>query len=450
MNMSLKSVSAAPADASSRAHGPDPLATEPLAAAGMAEADASLSPSLDPIRPDAAVAAPAMSANRTAILGAILVALGPISMALYTPAMPTLVVAFGTSIATVKLTLTAYFAGFALAQLVCGPLSDAYGRRPVTLAFMLLYLVASALALWAPTVDILLVARLLQGIGAAAGVAIARAIVRDLFTGQDAARIMNTIGIMLAVGPALSPTIGGITLELFGWHAIFGLMVLYGAVVIGLVVFAMTETNRRPDPALVHPVRLVAAYGRLIVDPRFIVPSTVLGAGIGALYALGTMLPFVLIDRAGLTPTQFGFGMMAQSLSFAAGGLIMRKLLVRFDANRLVMPGILLGLAAALVLAVLMRTVPPTFFTVMLPIGVYAFSLALIMPGPSTGALAPFPHMAGAAAALLGFMQMGGGLLGSLAAALFGDPVTAIGTILPAMMAIALAAALLAPKARKA
>lgn len=399
-----------------------------------------------PIPPDSGAR---MTPTRTAWIGAILVALGPISMALYTPAMPALVAAFGTTIGTIKLTLTVYFAGFALAQLACGPLSDAYGRRPVTLAFMLLYVVASLVAFLAPTVEIMLAARFLQGIGAAAGVAISRAIVRDLFDGQEAARIMNTVGIMLALGPALSPTLGGLTLDLLGWHAIFGLMVLYGLAAVFVVHFVMPETNRAPDPSRVRPRGLVAAYAALLVEPRFVLPSVILGSSLGALYALGTMLPFVLVDRAGLTPTQFGLGMIAQSGSFAAGGLLVRRLLVKTDAGRLVLPGILIGLAAALVLAVLMRTVPPTFATVMIPIGVYAFSLALIMPGPSTSALAPFPHMAGAAAALLGFMQMGGGLVGSLVAALFGDPVAALGTILPAMMLIALAASLLGINAGK-
>lgn len=398
-----------------------------------------------PIPPDPGAR---MTPTKTAWIGAILVALGPISMALYTPAMPALVAAFGTTIGTIKLTLTVYFAGFALAQLACGPLSDAYGRRPVTLVFMLLYVAASLVAFLAPTVEVMLAARFLQGIGAAAGVAISRAIVRDLFEGQEAARIMNTVGIMLALGPALSPTLGGLTLDLLGWHAIFGLMVIYGLAAVLVVHFVLPETNRDPDPSRVRPRGLVAAYGALLVEPRFVLPAVILGSSLGALYALGTMLPFVLIDRAGLTPTQFGLGMIAQSGSFAAGGILVRRLLVKTDAGRLVLPGIVIGLAAALVLAVLMRTVPPTFATVMVPIGVYAFSLALIMPGPSTSALAPFPHMAGAAAALLGFMQMGGGLLGSLVAALFGDPVAALGTILPAMMLIALAASLLGSRLR--
>ena len=166
-------------------------------------------------------APPRMSEKRVAAIGAMLVAIGPVSMALFTPAMPELVRAFDTTEAAVKMTLSSYFAGFALAQLVCGPLSDGYGRKPVTFGFMAIYLAATLIALVAPNIEVLIAARLLQGVGAAVGVAVSRAVVRDLFTGERSAGIMNVMGMILGLGPALAPTIGGVTLELFGWHAIF-------------------------------------------------------------------------------------------------------------------------------------------------------------------------------------------------------------------------------------
>src|SRR3954463_11093225 len=175
---------------------------------------------------------PLMTETRTAVVGALIVALGAISMSLYTPAMPALVDAFNTTPATVKLTLTVYFGGFAFAQLVCGPLSDAYGRRPIALGSFSIYLLGSVIAALSPTIQWLVVGRILQGIGVAAGIAISRAIVRDQFTGQRSARIMNLIGLMLAVGPAVSPTIGGVLLSTLGWHSIFLVMVVYGIVAV--------------------------------------------------------------------------------------------------------------------------------------------------------------------------------------------------------------------------
>jgi DHA1 family bicyclomycin/chloramphenicol resistance-like MFS transporter len=378
-----------------------------------------------------------MSERKLAAVGALLIALGPVSMALYTPAMPQLVHVFGTDVAAVKLTLTAYFGGFALAQLVCGPISDGVGRRPVVLAFTGLYLVGSVIALFAASIEWLIAARIVQGIGAAAGVAISRAMVRDLYTGQKSVQIMNLIGLMLAIGPGLSPTLGGITLELFGWHAIFLFMVLYGLAIAGVFLTIVPETLAPAHRREIRPASLVRSYARLLRDPRFMRPSLVVGSTNGALYALATMLPFVLIDVVGLTPTQFGIGMLAQTGSFTAGSLVMRRLLASVEAHRLVPVGLALVGSGGVLLAILLRAIEPGFVSVMGPVGLIAFGIAFTMPSMMTDSMAPFPHMAGAASALTGFMQMGGGLLGSLVAAAMDDPVAALATVIPAMAAVA-------------
>ena len=235
----------------------------------------------------------------------------------------------------IKLTLTAYFAGFALTQLVCGPLTDAFGRRPVTMAFLLLYLASTVVATFAPTIEWMIVARTLQGIGASVGVAVSRAIVRDQFTGQTSARIMNTIAMMLAIGPALAPTIGGVTLELFGWREIFWAMLIYGVVLIVVMQVSFRETNPYIDRTNLRPRVLLHNYATLLRDPRYMQPSMLVGFGIGTIYTLASVLPFVLIDHVGLTPSQFGFGMMIQSGSFISGTIVTGIALRRVDAMRL-------------------------------------------------------------------------------------------------------------------
>lgn len=378
------------------------------------------------------VSQPVMSELRVSIIGALLVAIGPISMALFTPAMPEIVRAFGTTDAAVKMTLSLYFAGFAFAQLVCGPLSDGYGRKPITIAFMGIYLAATVAAILAPTIELLIAARFAQGVGAAAGVAISRAIVRDLFTNERSARIMNLIGMILGIGPAFSPTLGGITMELFGWHAIFGFMLAFGVTIILVVKFAMTETVVR-DPSRVKPRALMRSYRSLSTSGYFMWSSLVMGGSVGALYTLATILPFVLMDRVGLTPTQFGLGMLMQSGAFFIGAVVMRKLMGTRSAYQLVRPGLCFIAAGSLLLAIGLHLFEPSFLLVMAPVGVYAFGIAFVMPAMSTASLAPFPHMAGAAASMSGFIQMGGGLVGGMIAALVGDPVTGISTVIPAM-----------------
>ncbi|MGN6769578.1 MAG: multidrug effflux MFS transporter [Rhizobiaceae bacterium] len=378
------------------------------------------------------VSPPVMSERRVSIVGGLLVAIGPISLSLFTPAMPEIVHAFGSTEAVVKLTLSLYFAGFAFAQLVCGPLSDGLGRRPVTIAFMAIYLVGSFLAVVAPAIDILIFARFLQGVGAAAGLAVSRAIVRDLFTSESSARILNLVGIILSVGPAISPTLGGFTLEFFGWHAIFLLMAAASVAVMLLTIFAVRETVSR-DLSRIRPRALMRTYGELLTNPSFLLPSLVVAGTSGAIYALATILPFVLMTRVGMSPTAFGIGMLMQTGSYFVGSLIFRALMPRFGAFRLVGVGAVFVIIGAVALILLLILQEPSYWNVMGPVGCYAVGIAFCQPAMMTAAMAPFPRAAGAASAAMGFMQMGAGMVGGMAASIFADPVTATIVVIPIM-----------------
>ena len=372
-----------------------------------------------------------MSARRTSLLGAGLVAIGPISMALYTPAMPALVEAYGTSEAAIKLTLTTYFAGFALAQLICGPLADAFGRKPVALLFLVLYLVSSILATFAPTVEFMLVARALQGVGAAVGIAVSRAIVRDQFTGEASSKIMNTIAMMLAVGPAISPTIGGFVLELSGWREIFWCMIIYGLGLVIVVALFQVETNPNPGRHHLDPGRLASNYLTLLSDPRFLAPALLIGCGLGNLYTFATILPFVLIHKVGLSPSEFGMTMILQSGSFIVGTILTGRLLRFVEARKLVPFGLALWVVAALLMSVLTLTSAPSIATVMGPVALFVFALSLVLPASFTETLAPFPRMAGAASSMVGFLQCGVAIVASVLIALLGDQLLGFGIVLP-------------------
>jgi DHA1 family bicyclomycin/chloramphenicol resistance-like MFS transporter len=374
-----------------------------------------------------------MSERRVGLIGALLAAIGPISMALFTPAMPEIVHAFGTTESAVKLTLSLYFAGFAFAQLVCGPLSDGFGRRPVIVAFMSIYLIATIGALLSPNIHLLIAARFLQGVGAAAGIAISRAIVRDIFTSERSARIMNLIALILAIGPAVSPTLGGITMELFGWHAIFIFMLAMALAVLLVVKLALIETVRR-DLSRIRPRALGGSYASLLTSPHFVTAAVVIAGSAGAIYTQATVLPFILINRVGLSPTEFGMGMLMQTGGYLAGSVVARLLMNRFGAFRIVPVGLVLMAIGAIFMAVGLRLHEPDYLLVMGPVGFYTFGIAFVLPAMQTAVLAPFPRIAGAASAMAGFMQMGAGLLGGvIAAAFFSDPVEALATIIPAM-----------------
>jgi DHA1 family bicyclomycin/chloramphenicol resistance-like MFS transporter len=387
-------------------------------------------------------ATPALSATRTALIGGMLTALASVSMALYTPAMPTLTAAFGTTMAMVKTSLTAFFAGFALSQLVCGPVSDAFGRRFAALLFLTLYTLGGIGALFAETIETLIAARALQGVGAAIGVGVSRAVVRDLFTGEEAARILATIGIVLSIGPAISPTLGGFLLALFGWRAVFVVMALFGVTALVVVFTALPETNHDRDPAKARPDRVIATYAMLARDRHFLLPVLSIGFSVGAIFTLGTLLPFVLIERVGLAPAMFGVGMLAQTLSYLSGGVVARALIPRVGAERLILPGLILGLLGASGTLLLGRVFSPSYLAVMIPVGAFAFSISLVIPGLTNRAMAPHPRAAGSASSLLGFVQMGAGFLGGVAATAFADPVVGLGVVFPVMLAVALGARL--------
>lgn len=387
----------------------------------------------------AASSAKGMSERRVGLLGALVVALGPISMSVITPALPELVAQFGTSEASVKLTLSIYFAGFAIAQLICGPLSDALGRKSVTLAFTLIYLVATLAALLAPTIEWLIAARFAQGVGAAVGVSVSRALVRDLFTGDRSVRIMNLISIIIAAGPALSPTLGGILTTYFGWQSVFVFMGIAATCILITVQFAMLETVTR-DVSRIRPTALMRSYTALIKDRYFIACSFVTAGTLGAVHAQVSLLPFLLMDGFGMSATQFGIGLLLQSGGYLLGSLLARQLMPRFGGFRLMAPGMAILLGSIIAYIALPRLFEPGYWLIMVPTAIYAIGMAFIMPPLSTASVAAFPHMAGAAASLAGFIQLSGGFLGGVVVAWVGDPLLAQTTVIPALGLFGIAA----------
>jgi DHA1 family purine ribonucleoside efflux pump-like MFS transporter/DHA1 family bicyclomycin/chloramphenicol resistance-like MFS transporter len=379
-----------------------------------------------------------MTTRRTAILGALLMAIGPISMAIYTPAMPELVNAFGTTEAAIKISLALYFAGFALAQLVSGPASDAFGRKAASLVFLSIYLAGGLIAVFAPSVEFLLAARLIQGIGVSVGMTVARAIVRDQFIGSEASSILNLIGIMLAIGPAIGPTMGGLSLAAFGWHSVFWLMVGFGVISVVAVVFFLRETTV-PDRKLIRPGNLVRAYAELLRNKRFLFAAMIMAGSVGALYAQATMLSFILINEVGLTPTGFGLSMLMQSGAYFSGSVALRFLVKILGDRHSAILGLCCSGIGGTLMILSVFLLEPSFITIMGPVAVATFGIALITPYIVTAAMAPFPHIAGSASAMMGFIQMSSGFIAGVVASLIGSPLLAFGTVIPFMEFMAIA-----------
>ncbi|KRA98253.1 hypothetical protein ASD83_14580 [Devosia sp. Root685] len=385
-----------------------------------------------------------MSGRRTAIIGGLMVATGPLSLTLYAPALPSLVTDLSTDDAGGKLTLTVYFAAFALAQLICGPLSDRFGRRAVGIVFFAIYVLGGLVATFAPSLEVLLLGRILQGFGVSAGVALSRAMVRDLFVGREAIGILTLINLVLTVAPAVAPTLGSAIMLIGSWHVMFMVMAAFGLAIIALLGFSARETLPEDRRVPLKPSTIVGNYGRLLRAPAFLLPAGTLAAAFGGFYASAALLPFVLIGQIGLTPFQFAMAMLIQTGSFITGNIIAARLSKHLDGWQLVAIGLVLIALAGLAYAIGPRIWPGEVLAVMIPVGLWMLSLACLSPSATAAAMSGFGEIAGSAGALTGFFQMGGGFLASLAGTvLFPEARTALVTLMPMLAALAIILAII-------
>jgi DHA1 family bicyclomycin/chloramphenicol resistance-like MFS transporter len=374
----------------------------------------------------------ALTPLRMTVVGALLIAVGPLSMSLYTPALTLLTGVFTTSESAIRGTITVYLFGFACAQLICGPLSDRLGRRPVLLGCLGLYIVGAAIGGFAESVGMLAAGRLVQGIGACGGVALSRVMVVDRFAGNGAARIISLMSLILSVAPALAPILGGELITIASWRFLFVLMVLYGVALLALV-WLFPETNRNRDPRATKLRSLVVNYMTLLTARRFIGQVALTAFTVGGLYTTQALAPFVLMGRLGLSSPMFGLVTSAQMVAYLIGSVMTSRLLAYTTTGRLVLVGSGMVLVAALDLGIGMHVFGIGVTAIIAPLCLWMCGMAFIMPGVTTGALALFPKNAGSASALMGCLQMGMGFAGTAASSWFGDAVAALSVVPPAL-----------------
>ena len=388
-------------------------------------------------------AASELTPLRMTLVGALLIAVGPLSMSLYTPAMTLLIDAFHTTEQAIRSTITVYLFGFAGAQLICGPLSDRFGRRPVMLFCLSLYVAGSLFCAGAGSVTWLIAGRFVQGIGACGGVALSRVMVVDRFAGSGAARIISLMSLILSIAPAAAPIAGGTLITITSWRVLFLLLAGYGALLLGLV-WLFPETNERRDPRATRLRSLGVNYAMLLTSRDFVGQVVLTSLAIGGFYASQTLAPFVLMGKLGLSSPVFGMVTALLMVSYLLGSLATNQLLHFFTMSRLVLAGALMVLAAALILAGGLRFLGLGVVQIMAPMCLWIIGFAFIMPGVTTTALGLFPRNAGSASALMGALQMGMGFVGASLSALFTDAAQAFAVVPPAMGTLAVTAYLAA------
>jgi DHA1 family bicyclomycin/chloramphenicol resistance-like MFS transporter len=355
----------------------------------------------------------------TLILGG-LTAVPPLSMDMYLPALPDVTDALHASAATVQLTLTACLAGMALGQLAVGPMSDRWGRRRPLIAGLLVYILATAVCAVAPTIELLVAFRLLQGLAGAAGIVIARAVVRDLYDGVDMARFFSTLMLISGVAPILAPLLGGQVLRITDWRGVFYILTVIGIVLTAVVWRLLPETlppERRHDGGTVEALRTMRG---LLADRVFTGYMLTGGFAFAALFAYISASPFVVQEIYGASPQTYSVLFGVNSIGLVIVGQINGKILVgRVSLDKVLAVGLaVITLASAALLLMSAGAFGEVgLFPVAAGLFVLMSAMSLCMPNTNALALMRTRHSAGSASALLGTSSF---LVGAIATPLVG------------------------------
>jgi MFS transporter, DHA1 family, multidrug resistance protein len=352
------------------------------------------------------------------VLGALM-AIGPLTIDTYLPALPQLSAEMGATDSQAQLTITGLLLGLGFGQLIIGPLSDAFGRRRPLLIGLAAHAMMSLLCAVAPSIGLLTVTRTLQGLAGAAVAVVAMAVVRDLFTGIRAAQLLSRLILVLGVAPILAPSLGSALLNVTSWRGIF---VVLAVAAVGLWVLAwraLPETLppvRRQPPSARGSLR---AYGRLFTDPMFLVMVAVAGLMFATVFAYIAGAPFLLQDRYGLSPQAFGLAFSTNAVGMILMTQLNPVLVGRFGPVRVLSVAVLAALAGAVALLVTALADFGGLLGFMLPLFFVMSAAGLSFPNAPAIALSRHGDVAGTAAAVLGAAQfMIGGSLAPLVGAL--------------------------------
>ncbi|ORV21484.1 multidrug effflux MFS transporter [Mycolicibacterium farcinogenes] len=376
------------------------------------------------------------------VLGA-LVALGPLTIDMYLPALPRIADELSVSSSMSQLTLTGTLAGLALGQLIVGPLSDSLGRRRPLMVGIVLHMVASVLCVLAPNIAVLGLARALQGMGAAAASVVAIAVVGDLFSGTVAATVMSRLMLVLGVAPVLAPSLGAAVLLHGSWHWVFVALVVAAGGLLAMAALALPETlpvsHRRP-----LAVRgIVGTYVELVRDSRFVILVLVAALGMSGLFAYISAAPFVLQGHYGLNQQAFALVFAAGAIALIGSTQFNVVLLRRFSPQAITVAALAWSTLAGVVFVVLTVAHVGGLAAFVAPVLAILAGMGLVLPNAPAVALSRHPDAAGTAAALLGAAQFGLGAAVAPAIGALGNGAPALSWVMTAGMAIALAALLL-------
>lgn len=337
-------------------------------------------------------------------------AVSPLGINLYLPSMPGMVAALGVDYAAVQFTLSIYLAAVALGQLVIGPISDRYGRRPVLLGGLVMFVLGSLVCMLAPNAGVLNLGRVIQALGGCAGITLSRAIVRDMYDRTQAASMIAYVTMGMAVAPMIAPTIGGVLEAMQGWRASFGFLALFGLLTLAAVHVLLHETNPwRDEPG--GSEQLIKGYGKLLRIPAFWGFALTAGLTSASFFAFVGGAAYVVIDLMGRSPVEYGLYFGLVSVGYIAGNFCSGRFVTQVGPLRMIRMGLLLAIASALIMASLyaLDDMQPAFLFV--PTMLLGMGNGLVLPNCIAGAVSVKPEVAGSASGLAGSIQIGFGAM---------------------------------------
>jgi MFS transporter, DHA1 family, multidrug resistance protein len=347
-----------------------------------------------------------MSQTTVVFVLALLMGIQPITTDLYLPALPALTQGFGASMAQGQLTLSALLLAFGLSQLVWGPLSDRFGRKPILWTGLAIYTLAAIGSAFALTIDLLIIWRILQGVAMGAVVMCGRALVRDLYAPVDGVRVMSKGLSGLGVLACLSGPVGGFLSGHWGTRVTLLALAVFGAFALLVVALKFKETIVNTNPKALEPSTLVSTWWMILKNPTFLTYSALSSASYGVLFTFLASSSFVFIKLFGYSTTAYGWVMFGMSFNYITGTFLCRWLMQRYGIKRTVAIAGVLSLVGGTILGVLALTQVFSPWAVMLPFYLIAIGHGIHQPCGQTGAIGPFAQAAGAASALNGFAMM--------------------------------------------
>ena len=334
----------------------------------------------------------------------LLLGLQPITTDLYLPALPGLTQDLGASMAQAQRTLSQLLLAFGVSQLVWGPLSDRFGRRPVLLLGLLAYLLAALGSALSASMELLILWRTLQGVAMGAGVVCARAIVRDLYAPAQGAIAMSKGLSGLGVIACLAAPLGGLLTAWLDWHAALLALAVFGAATLALIAWRFEETLAHPQALQWRP--LLRTGWEILRTPQFVAFSALSMASYGGLFTYLAASSFVYIRVLGFSSTQYGLAMFLNAFVYLLGTFACRRLVARLGVRRAVAVAGLFTLTGGTGMVLLAQSGVVAGWAIMLPMSTFMFAHGIHQPCSQSGAVAPFPQAAGTASALNGFLMM--------------------------------------------